>query len=755
MNPQIDTVNGKVPVSKYQSSETSTHTPTKIENGDKVETEGSGMTENNEGETDTIEEEEPSAEIKLSVNKMKKKAKEEAQQSIDQQKFSRLNFLLERSSIYSKFLSEKLQTLKSEKKEIKTEETGDDISSGNVNKKRKVKNGKKGEEEQIKVHPNQPKLLSGATLKDYQLEGMEWLISLYENGLNGILADEMGLGKTIQTIAFLSYLIEQGIKGPFLIVVPLTTLINWMNEFAKFAPKIECLMFYGTKDERNIIKKKYFLGNKAKKQVILTSYEVAMKDRSFLQRFAWKYLVVDEGHRLKNFECKLSLELKKIGAANRLLLTGTPLHNNLSELWALLNFILPDIFDDVSSFIDWFDFSEIQNNYQSNTSDPTPFNENQKNELITKLHSILKPFLLRRLKTDVETSLPKKREYILNAHLTLEQKKYYEAVLTGDIRKVILDENNEFNLNEDQVNDNNSNLMKDTNLSNQHLLNKFMQLRKVCNHPYLFSAPYDKDTGEYIYDPKAILNNSGKMLLLDKLLKELINRGHRVLIFTQFTRLLDILETYMIEVGKWEYCRIDGTVRQESRQTQINEFNTDDKVKVFLISTRAGGLGINLATADSVIFFDSDWNPQMDLQAQDRAHRIGQKKPVIVYRLITANTVESKLIGRANSKRLLEKLVIHKNKFKGLGYNSNVEEETSLFKDMIYNNEYEQVIIKPGDELISKKDLNRILDRSDAAFEQAELLLKNQKNIAVTSESNAFQLYETANTEENKFKLVE
>lgn len=712
-------------------------------------------------------------EAKINLNTQKKMAKEETISNIESQKMNRLKFLLERSSVYSNFLSEKLDVLQKEKKKalktIKHEPT-----SASATPRKRARISKKGptSTKENEIPAGQPKLVTGAILKDFQVDGVQWLISLYENGLNGILADEMGLGKTIQTISFLAHLVEHGVEGPFLIVVPLSTINNWMNEFAKFSPTISTFMLYGTKEERMTYHKRHYSGKVPDFMVTITSYEIAMKDRPLLQRFAWKYLVVDEGHRLKNFDCKLSRELKKIGALNRLLLTGTPLHNNLSELWALLNFILPDIFDDVDSFIDWFDLSDIGT---SQTEEGRP-NAEQKNSMVSQLHHILKPFLLRRLKSDVITDLPKKREYILNAYLTEDQKELYNIILEDRLRDHIVAKELEniqkegprpstFRTRYKYINDGedieeiieevpfNPMLLASRNIGGQRLQKKVMQLRKVCNHPLVFNPPYDMETGEYIYDPKEILSKSGKMLLLDKLLHSLMGKGHRVLIFSQFTQVIDIIETYLFDIGQWEFCRIDGTVTQDSRQHQIQDFNNNPNLKIFLISTRAGGLGINLATADTVIFYDSDWNPQMDLQAQDRCHRIGQKKPVIIYRLITANTVESHLIGKANSKRLLEKLVIHKSKFKSLKGQANQDDDfSSEIQKLIFNKDYENVIVKPGDELLNETDLKRIMDRSEEAYIQAEELLSQAKDGAVP-EAAGYQLFQTLQTEENQFSL--
>merc|ERR1712223_386463 len=297
-------------------------------------------------------------------------------------------------------------------------------------------------------------------------------------------------------------------------------------------------------------------------------------------------------------ESKLSVVIREIKTSNRLLLTGTPLQNNLHELWALLNFLLPEVFSSSEDFDEWF-------NTNSCLGD---------NSMVARLHAVLKPFLLRRLKSDVEKSLLPKKEVKIFFGLTKMQREWYTKILMKDI---------------DIVNG-------AGRVEKMRLQNILMQLRKCCNHPYLFDGaepgpPYTTD--EHLFQ------NAGKFIVLDKLLPKLQEQGSRVLIFTQMTRILDILEDYCW-FRNHSYCRIDGNTAHESRTEQIDEYNAEDSQKfIFMLSTRAGGLGINLYTADIVILFDSDWNPQMDLQAMDRAHRIGQKKQVKVYRLVTANTV--------------------------------------------------------------------------------------------------------------------
>ena len=280
----------------------------------------------------------------------------------------------------------------------------------------------------------QPELITGGHLRDYQLAGLEWLISLYENGLNGILADEMGLGKTIQTISFLAFLRSKGTMGPFLIAAPLSTLANWINEFTTFAPGIPCVLYHGSKETRADIRSERLRTIDASFPIVVTSYEIIMNDRQFLSQYKWKFIVIDEGHRIKNLNCRLVQELKSYDSANRLLLTGTPLQNNLTELWSLLNFILPEIFDDAAEFERWFDFSSLKDKKSSKHI----LDEEQKNSLVTNLHLILKPFLLRRLKVDVEKSLPRKREYIIQAPLTQEQLDLYQATLRHELRSYLI-----------------------------------------------------------------------------------------------------------------------------------------------------------------------------------------------------------------------------------------------------------------------------------------------------------------------------
>lgn len=680
----------------------------------------------------------------------------------------------------------------------------------------------------------QPSLVTGCVMKDYQLDGLEWLTSLYENGLNGILADEMGLGKTLQCIALFSFLIEHKVDGPFLVVAPLSTVRNWGSEFSRFAPEIDVIEFVGYKDERRKIR----LSQKMKSTVVITTYELIIRDFRRFLRINWGYLTVDEGHRLKNFQSILIQFLKKLNCANRLLLTGTPLQNNLKELWSLLNFILPDIFHDLDLFERWFNFDELKENSSNDNKEfQKTMNDKLQQEIIKSLHTVLKPFLLRRIKKDVIKDLPPKKEYIIYSDLQPLQRIMYNAALEKNLlqkltelyvkefllvnerdlfssledlkvvdkallklqtrevrykkrsRLSYLEEKYDEDLNEllqssddedpegiayedstagpnngendthksgysdersghgakpekfenftaskevgeqstysedeeEIVFDNIISDTRETSVENSprqksrkrtrlsmspnafdnssdieviddpgtqisrpkrqvmlvtsayriaeekvkhlRLKNRIMSLRLVCGSHYSFYHPFSRiDEEDYEQEKefsKLLYKNSGKVQLLAQLLKRLLKDNHKVLIFSQFTTTLDLLLVYF-ECNEIAFSRIDGRVSVDDRKAEIDRFseNTKDSSDVFLISTRAGGLGLNLVAADTVVLFDNDWNPQMDLQAIDRVHRIGQTKPVKVFRFAVRDTVEEIVIMKSFNKRVLEQMVI-------------------------------------------------------------------------------------------------
>lgn len=592
----------------------------------------------------------------------------------------------------------------------------------------------------------QPKMVTGCTMKDYQIAGMEWLITLYQNGLNGILADEMGLGKTLQSIAMLAFLYEQGITGPFLICCPLSTVSNWTDEFHRFAPDFNVISYVGPKDKRAKLRRQFKNAN-----VVVTSYEISIRDFKYLANRDWKYLIVDEGHRLKNADCLLIQMLKKIRTSNRLLLTGTPLQNNLDELWSLLNFILPEIFHDIEMFQQWFDFSAFENLKGSSEKFNELISIEIQKALVTNLHTILRPFLLRRLKRDVIKDLPPKKEYTIYSKLSDKQAQLYKAILGKNAPDLLYKESmkdylriNHLGRFSDDVVDAyvNSQLHDDFPEKNPKLdehwqfvnrqvgakkmQNVMMQLRLCCDSPYLFFFPWN-DTTKLT---RELVDNSSKLQILDQLLPSLLKQNHKVLIFSQFTGMLDILEEYLTELQGVECCRIDGSTNQEDRQQQIEDFNTEGSTTgVFLLSTRAGGLGVNLTAADTVVLFDSDWNPQVDLQAMDRVHRIGQTKPVVIYRLVCASTIEEFLLAKADSKRSLERLVIQLGDFHTLLQRddpSSFKKKTSKNSDEILDNLEKFLGSKEiktkhiNDNKLSKKELTTIQDRSPDSYKQVD-----------------------------------
>lgn len=729
----------------------------------------------------------------------------------------------------------------------------------------------------------QPKMLR-CTLKEYQVKGLNWLANLYEQGINGILADEMGLGKTVQSISVLAYLAEtHNIWGPYLVVTPASTLHNWQQEISKFVPEFKVLPYWGNAKDRKVLRKFWDrksvrYGKDAPFHVLVTSYQLVVADAPYFLKMKWQYMILDEAQAIKSSQSSRWKSLLSFSCRNRLLLTGTPIQNSMQELWALLHFIMPSLFDSHDEFSDWFS-KDIESHAQSNTQ----LNEQQ----LKRLHVILKPFMLRRVKKNVQSELGDKLEIDIYCNLTNRQKKYYQ-MLKSQISIV--------DLLSTSSNDDN----------NQSLMNLVMQFRKVCNHPDLFeradvqssfvfgdfaetssflretelelsyslinhiqfdmpkivynellipgnnsnvgsrnkiyemfsiynpenvvkedtldnfgwlkfvnespselkqhskqnlieraialreystvnydgvnrfkffyddelpyfpqnkrllilqaennncmisnslylkdlysvqddvyldmytnvlqpaaypratSAPinlrcsnntFTQDLDRILFDEKirtalmplslnteldlmkakvpvsdypksnmlpSQLNNSydysnirmpsmtrfitesGKLSTLDKLLDELKQNDHRVLVYFQMTKMMDLMEEFLT-FRQHNYVRLDGSSKLEDRRDLVHDWQTKPEIFVFLLSTRAGGLGINLTAADTVIFYDSDWNPTIDSQAMDRAHRLGQTKQVTVYRLLTKGTIEERMRDRAKQKEQVQQVVM-------------------------------------------------------------------------------------------------
>jgi SWI/SNF-related matrix-associated actin-dependent regulator of chromatin subfamily A member 5 len=478
----------------------------------------------------------------------------------------------------------------------------------------------------------QSKSIKGGDLKDYQFEGMNWILTLYKKNLNGILADEMGLGKTIQTISSIAEIEDrlteedkQRRSSFHLIIVPKITLYNWENELKRWLPSARVFMFYGTREERDKMKAKDL--KEGKFDVIVTTYDIVRKESYAMSKLNYDLMVIDEAHNIKNSKSVLSQVLRKLHSKHRLLLTGTPLQNNLQELWSLLNFIMPNIFDSIE------DFSKT---FHIDNSQPEAASAQAEEKIVQQIHRLLRPFMLRRIKAEVEHSLPPKKEMYLYFGLTKLQRKIYKNILKNHSHIV--------NGNGDRA----------------QLMNILMQLKKVCNHPYLFNGV---EEGPPFVNGEHLVTNCMKFKVLDLLLPRLKEQNSRVLIFSQMSSLLDILDDYVRYRG-YTYCRIDGQTSALDRELRIEDFQRPDSDKfIFLLTTRAGGCGINLHGANTVILYDSDWNPQVDLQAIDRAHRIGQKREVVVYRFVTEGTVEEKIIERAAKRLKMENLVMQKGRF--------------------------------------------------------------------------------------------
>uniref|UniRef100_A0AAF5I0E1 SWI/SNF-related matrix-associated actin-dependent regulator of chromatin subfamily A containing DEAD/H box 1 n=1 Tax=Strongyloides stercoralis TaxID=6248 RepID=A0AAF5I0E1_STRER len=541
----------------------------------------------------------------------------------------------------------------------------------------------------------QPKSLTNCSLHDYQQIGLNWLIQMHKLGYNAILADEMGLGKTIQIIAFLTYLKEIGVNGPHLIVVPSSVIENWQSEFSKFSPKLKILCYYGAMEERKRLRREAVKGTK-NIDILLTTYNMITskeEDRKFFKAFSIHYVIYDEGHMLKNCNTTRYRSLMKVKGKRKILLTGTPLQNNLIELISLTYFVMSKMFlnycEDIDQLLGQFQVrtqcgkrtntvTSLKKEFEKENSEedrtPLTVDELYESHKIEQAKLILAPFMLRRLKVDVLQSLPKKNQEVVYVDLKPLQVEIYEYCLDG-IRSA------HFRGDGSSV----GGLMQLRQIANHPLLYRWIYndglCHKIAELLVMYNDSYKKKNPVYLAEDLSFMSDisihklclttektlvyaledskfleSAKIDALDELLPKIKNANEKVLIFSQFTMLLDILEVYL-EIRGYHFKRLDGSTPVMERFQMVEEFNQNEDIFVFLLSTKAGGLGINLTAANNVIIHDIDFNIQNDKQAEDRAHRLGQKKEVNIYRLITKNTVEEPMLTNAENKLKLQENV--------------------------------------------------------------------------------------------------
>lgn len=530
----------------------------------------------------------------------------------------------------------------------------------------------------------QPEMITGGQLMDYQLDGVNWLYYMFMKQQNAILADDMGLGKTVQVISLFANLIEKHQCWPFLVVAPNSTVPNWRREIQTWATGIRVVTYFGSAFSRQMANDYELFphGGKALRcHVVIASYESMVDEEAkrVLNKTHWAGLVVDEGQRLKNDKSQLYERLCRMKFDFKALLTGTPLQNNIRELFNLIQFLDPDK-----------DAEELEEQYGNLTA-----------ENIRALHDMIRPFFLRRTKAEVLPFLPPMVQIIIPVSMSVVQKKLYRSILgknpqliqaickqqTGQLKK-----------------------------AERHNLNNILvQLRKCLCHPFIYNRAIEEQTNDPNLNFQRLIEASGKLKLLNIMLPKLQERGHRVLIFSQFLENLDIVEDFLTGLDL-PYCRLDGKLTARQKQQQIDAFNEPDSPYfAFLLSTRSGGVGINLATADTVIIMDPDFNPKQDMQALSRAHRIGQTNTVMVFHLVTRASVEEKIMLKGKKKLALDHVLIER-----MEATEDEEDLESILKhgaQALFNDD------DPQDKPYDDESINELLDRSQA--EKAEQMAAN------------------------------
>ncbi|GAB1216785.1 hypothetical protein ATERTT37_006003 [Aspergillus terreus] len=535
---------------------------------------------------------------------------------------------------------------------------------------------------------SQPDIMTGGEIMDYQKDGMNWLYYMWYKQQNAILADEMGLGKTIQVIGLFATLIQDHKCWPFLVVVPNSTCPNWRKEIKQWVPSIRVVTYYGSSTARKLAQEYEMFADgdsDLRCHVVVTSYETMVDDasRRVLSRIPWAGLIVDEGQRLKNDKSQLYEALSRIKFPFKILLTGTPLQNNTRELFNLLQFCDPTM-----------KAEELEEEYGVLSKENIP-----------ELHNMIRPFFLRRTKAQVLTFLPPVVQIIVPVSMSVVQKKLYKSILAKNplLIKAIFQRSG-----------------TELKQAERHNLNNIlMQLRKCLCHPFVYSEAIEERTGDPAASFRRLVDAAGKLKLLELMLPKLHQRGNRVLIFSQFLDNLNIIEDFLDGLGL-RHRRLDGRMTSLEKQKMIDEYNAEDSPYfAFLLSTRSGGVGINLATADTVIIMDPDFNPHQDMQALSRAHRIGQKNKVLVFQLMTRGSAEEKIMQIGKKKMVLDHVLIDRmvsDEDDGRDLESILRHGAqALFDDD-----------DSGDVHYDSESVDKLLDRSQA--EQAKSLDENSES---------------------------